>query len=562
MANGPRRTRISTRPPEAIRPVDAFEAGQRAVGGGKLQQIWEQMQAERTGQTAAPTPQSVLGRLVGGIQATGPFQRGEQSLSALEQLAEREAQRRSIPNLAGALGFLIDDPKERQVFQEGISSLIETGEARRDRLADLRKEIAGRRQQQLATVSRTLVPGGATEPLTFLKGLAGLEGLEQKGQQTFGKRLENAQKLMGEAGTEALQDPQFLGEVMRETQLPPASLEAVRDRVLEVRPLDDAKKRLENLKAMEFIRRSPEAQGAIDAELKKLDSQLRIKEKKIQAKLDAQEAAKKAKSEQSIDAVSANTLFTAYDRGMRRIEERNQELRQDMLEQIPGLATALKAVETGNLMAITSTLGPMARGISQEVGVLTEKDVGRILTPTLGMLMTRIRAWLRDDPSQPVPEGVRESLKNLINLSMGSMEEIYRARLNTASGLTPPERQAMQKLGASGSDKEYQDFLKGETQAFMSQIGLGRVDVDSLVKQMQKNPEKALNQLGAGAVSDREQAAQLQEVSAAGRKKYLKDFTNRMKQMQKDGTLNEWKKENPETFQVLKSWRGGANSGE
>lgn len=98
-------------------------------------------------------------------------------------------------------------------------------------------------------------------------------------------------------------------------------------------------------------------------------------------------------------------------------------------ESVTQLQIIDQALKDGSLNKTTAVLGQIARLISGEKGVLTNQDINRALTRTIGKDFASLKAYFTNNPNAKLPEGTLTALRQLTAMTQLKIKEKYGTKL-------------------------------------------------------------------------------------------------------------------------------------
>jgi len=177
---------------------------------------------------------------------------------------------------------------------------------------------------------------------------------------------------------------------------------------------------------------------AKDVQRKLLDAAAKIQgqRKQLLAELlDVAKATAKRKKGGVTPTAAANITATLENRVQKLIDKEDQSFSATSLQ----LAQIDGALASGQLFQMTAVLGQLARQVSGEKGVLTNKDIGRILPFTGVQLAANIKAFISGDIGADVSK-VSTQLRQLILMSEPLMQARSMKRLKDSKAVFMKEK--------------------------------------------------------------------------------------------------------------------------
>lgn len=152
--------------------------------------------------------------------------------------------------------------------------------------------------------------------------------------------------------------------------------------------------------------------------------------------------------------------------------DRGEKIMKEVNETIGGLDSLEGALRSGNPAQISATMSKAARVISGEVGVLTDKDVGRILPSTLAKDVKSLVTYLTSRTEQNLDPAAFDSLrmltlkakKNIADRSIdkfSNLSNVFKARNTSGANITGIGSAYVGNIGKlrDGANDSYADFL-------------------------------------------------------------------------------------------------------
>ena len=174
---------------------------------------------------------------------------------------------------------------------------------------------------------------------------------------------------------------------------------------------------------------------------------------------------------------NARTRQERYDE-KQRVDAENMiskevgKIKEQVIDMNNQLDIADTALASGELGKITPVLATLARNLSGEKGVLTDRDINRILTNTLQMDAAKAKAYIASDPKAKLDPRVTSALRELIDLARTKNSAALKAKLKGRAELYN-KRQTKAWKDVMGEGDFGQEALKDAEALFKSTADTG-----------------------------------------------------------------------------------------
>lgn len=112
---------------------------------------------------------------------------------------------------------------------------------------------------------------------------------------------------------------------------------------------------------------------------------------------------------------------------MDQMNKMNDKLQSDRVN----LSGAEAALKSGDLQSVVANLGPIARTISREVGVMNEGDINRVLVDTIGKDWKTKIAYFTNNPGVKIDPAITRPLLKLLGMAKEGLYMVAKQRLET-----------------------------------------------------------------------------------------------------------------------------------
>lgn len=181
---------------------------------------------------------------------------------------------------------------------------------------------------------------------------------------------------------------------------------------------------------------------------------------------------KNAKSNMQAILSLGNQEMRAYENVQRKFEKPQQQI-QDFYQNHDAISSALDA---GDIAAIQASLSNYSR-MTGEKGVLTDRDIERVITPTLSLKLAQWKSKVLSDPTTPAPKDVVDSLRKGIERLKEAAETNYRSKIEIAKNQGTKAAPALYKKYASSLYEEASTLLRTPQAQAVTLPGMLSADV-------------------------------------------------------------------------------------
>lgn len=145
----------------------------------------------------------------------------------------------------------------------------------------------------------------------------------------------------------------------------------------------------------------------------------------------------------------------AYERVMAKFDKPQQQI-LDFYQNHDAIKAALDA---GDVAAIQASLSNYSR-MTGEKGVLTDRDIGRVITPTLSLKIAQWKANALSNPNTPAPKEIVDSLRKGIERLKEAAETNYKSKIEIAKNQGTKVAPAMYKKYAEGAYDQAKELVR------------------------------------------------------------------------------------------------------
>lgn len=132
-----------------------------------------------------------------------------------------------------------------------------------------------------------------------------------------------------------------------------------------------------------------------------------------------------------------------------------EDLAKNLIEPMNTRAEQFKNIDdylaTNDYQQVWATLSQFARGISGEKGVLTDKDITRVMPANIYGTAGFIRSYFSKTPSADMPPEWTSKLRELVKIAKRNAADVYGQALKTKKGLYDVKGSAYSDLMKEGS---------------------------------------------------------------------------------------------------------------